>query len=148
MNQPHRFQPVHARHEDIEKQQVEIAGLEYRKSVAAIIGNDNTVPGPFQQQPDGRLNRAVIVNNQNFRQRLSLRSERGIMGNGRLQRSLNFRCRASPSRRAWFMDRIKCTLRSASCARLRADMDRNGACRFDSREILWDDLNSPKQVPP
>jgi hypothetical protein len=49
VNAPHRFQPVHARHEDIEKQEVELGGLEDREAVAAVTGGDNAVPGPFQQ---------------------------------------------------------------------------------------------------
>jgi hypothetical protein len=36
------------RHEDIEKQQVELAGFEDRKPFAAIAGDHNAVPGPFQ----------------------------------------------------------------------------------------------------
>jgi hypothetical protein len=69
MRQPHRFQPVHSRHEDIEKQQIEISGLEQCEPLAAIAGGNNAVAGPFQQQPDGRLDSAVIVHDQDFRQR-------------------------------------------------------------------------------
>jgi hypothetical protein len=64
MNEPHRFQPVHARHENIEQQQIEIAGLEDRQRLASIAGDDDAVPGPFQQKPDRRLDGDVIVDDQ------------------------------------------------------------------------------------
>ncbi len=41
----HRLQPVHAGHEDIEKQQVEPAGLEQRKPLAAIAGDGDVMTG-------------------------------------------------------------------------------------------------------
>jgi hypothetical protein len=66
MDQPHRFQPVHSRHEDIEKQQVEISGLERRQPFAAIAGDGNTVAGPFQQDPEGCLDGIVVVDDQDF----------------------------------------------------------------------------------
>ncbi len=67
MDQPHGFQAVHARHEDIEKQQIEsFTRLEYREPLAAIAGDDNAVAGPFQQNPDGRLHCNVIVHDQNL----------------------------------------------------------------------------------
>jgi hypothetical protein len=85
MNEPHRFQPVHSRHEDIEKQQVEIAGFEYRKPFTAIAGDDDIVAGPFQQDSDGRLDGTVIVHDQDFRQSQFLRFGRESKVNGRLQ---------------------------------------------------------------
>jgi len=48
------------------KHQIEILGLEQRETFAAIAGDDNGVPCPFQQQPDRRLNRRFIVHDQNF----------------------------------------------------------------------------------
>src|ERR1035437_151576 len=67
MNQPHRFQAIHARHEDIEKQQIEVSGFEYRQPFAAIAGADNAVACPLEQKSYGRLDGAVIVHDQNFR---------------------------------------------------------------------------------
>ena len=66
MDQPHGFQPVHSRHEDVEKQQVEIAGFEDRKPVAAVAGDDDAVAGPFQQHLDGCLDRDVVVDDQDL----------------------------------------------------------------------------------
>ena len=78
MNHPHGLEPVHSRHEDVEKQQIEIAGLEYREPLAAIAGGDDAVAGAFQQQPDGRLHRIVIVDDQDLRQVQVLRARAGI----------------------------------------------------------------------
>src|ERR1700689_606813 len=66
MNQPHGFDAIHSRHEDIEKQQVEFSGLEYLKPLAAVGGDDDAVSGAFQQKPDGRLHGAVVVDDQDF----------------------------------------------------------------------------------
>ena len=65
MNQPHRFQAVHSRHEDIEKQQIEIPGFEDRQPYAAIAGDDHAVAGSFEQKSYGRLDGDVIVHDQN-----------------------------------------------------------------------------------
>jgi hypothetical protein len=71
MNQPHGFQPVHARHEDIEEQEVELPGLEQRQPLAAIAGNVNAVTCPFQQNPDGRLHGDIIIDDQDLCQSIS-----------------------------------------------------------------------------
>ena len=67
MNQPHRFQAIHSRHEDIEKQQIEVSGFEYRQPFAAVAGADNAVACPFEQKSYSRLDGAVVVHDQNFR---------------------------------------------------------------------------------
>ena len=77
-NQPHGFQAVHSRHEDIEKQQIEISGLENRQPFAAIAGDDDAVAGPFQQKPDGRLHCTIVVHDQDLCQGRLLRFESGI----------------------------------------------------------------------
>lgn len=54
-DQPHGLEPVHARHEDIEEQQVEILALELIQSAAAVIGGKDLMPGALQQQADDGL---------------------------------------------------------------------------------------------
>ena len=68
-NHPHGLESIHSRHEDIEKQQIEIAGLAQGKSLAAVAGRDHDVAGAFQQQADGHLNRHVVIHDQYFRHR-------------------------------------------------------------------------------
>jgi hypothetical protein len=68
VNELHRLQPIHSRHEDIENQQVEISGFEHRKPLAAVAGDDNGVTGPLQHDPAGRLHGKVVVQDQDVRQ--------------------------------------------------------------------------------
>lgn len=65
-DQPHGLKPVHAGHENIEKQQVKIAAFELIQRAPPVAGGDNPMPGPFQQQPDGGLDRSVIVGDEYF----------------------------------------------------------------------------------
>ena len=67
-NHPHRLKPVHARHEDVEEQQVESSDFELIDPLPAAAGDDDLVSGPLQQEPDGNLNGLVIVHDQDFRQ--------------------------------------------------------------------------------
>ena len=67
-DQPHGLEPVHARHEDIEEQQVEILALELIQSAAAVIGGKDLMPGALQQQADDGLHRGIVVDDQDFRQ--------------------------------------------------------------------------------
>ena len=62
VNQPHGLEPVHARHENIEEQEVEASLLECRKPFAAVTGDDHAVPGALQQEPDRHLHRSIVVN--------------------------------------------------------------------------------------
>ena len=81
MNEPHRFQPVHSRHEDIEKQQIEFSGFEDCQPFAAIAGDGNAVAGSFEQKFDGGLDGAVVIHNQYFCQsRLSANLMMSILG--------------------------------------------------------------------
>ena len=64
MNHPHGLEPVHSRHEDVEKQQVEIAGFEQREPFAAVAGGDHAVACAFEQQADGGLNRRIVIHDQ------------------------------------------------------------------------------------
>jgi hypothetical protein len=66
MDVAHGLQPIHARHEDIQAQEIEIAGFELGKSLAAIAGDVNTMASPFQQQPNCQLNGCIIVHYQNL----------------------------------------------------------------------------------
>ena len=74
------FQPVHSRHEDIEKQQVEIAGFEGRQPLTAVAGGDHAVAGPFQQNPDGGLDGAIVVHDQDLRHSLDSRKQGSMFG--------------------------------------------------------------------
>jgi hypothetical protein len=58
MNEPHHFQPVHSRHEDIKNQENELFSFEDREPLAAVAGKENNVACPFQQKPDRRLHGA------------------------------------------------------------------------------------------
>jgi hypothetical protein len=60
----HRLQPVHAGHEDVEKQEVELAGLEQCKSLVAVAGDGDVMTGPLQKQPDGDLHGRVVIHDQ------------------------------------------------------------------------------------
>src|SRR5258708_6814295 len=95
MHQPHRFETLHSPHEKVEKQQVEIAGFELRQSVAAIAGRDDAVPGAFEQQADGQLYGAVVVDYQDLCQLSLLPALNHVIG--RLQVSLNLPSRATSS---------------------------------------------------
>jgi hypothetical protein len=66
MDVAHGLQPIHARHEDIQAQEIEIAGFELGKSLAAVGGDVNTMASPFQQEPNCQLNGWVIVHYQNL----------------------------------------------------------------------------------
>src|SRR6266568_3360092 len=66
MDVAHGLQPIHARHEDIQAQEIEIAGFELCKSFAAIAGDVNTMASPFQQEPNCQLNGRIIVHYQNL----------------------------------------------------------------------------------
>lgn len=67
-HQPHRLEPVHAGHENIEEQQVEVAAKQLIEAAAAVAGGDHLMADPLQQQPHGGLNRRVVINDENFRQ--------------------------------------------------------------------------------
>ena len=64
MHQPHRLEPIHARHENVEKQQVEIAGLEQGDALSSVAGGDHAVAGPLQQKADGGLDRCIVIHDQ------------------------------------------------------------------------------------
>ena len=78
MNEPHHFQSVHSRHEDIKNQEIELFSFEDREPLAAIAGKENNVARPFQQKPDRRLHGAFIIDDQDFRQSYLRPFEAGI----------------------------------------------------------------------
>jgi hypothetical protein len=59
MDQPHGFQAVHARHEDIEKQQIEFTRLEYPSPLRPSPAFDNAVAARSTKS-DGRLHCNVV----------------------------------------------------------------------------------------
>src|SRR5437016_397007 len=66
MDVAHGLQPIHARHEDIQAQEIEIAGFELGKPFAAVAGDVDTVASPFQQEPICQLDGWIIVHYQNL----------------------------------------------------------------------------------
>ena len=78
MNHPHGLEPVHSRHEDIEKQQVEIAGFELREALAAVAGGDHAMASAFEQQANGGLDRRIVIHDQYSCQNTPLRARAGI----------------------------------------------------------------------
>jgi hypothetical protein len=77
--------------------------------VAAIAGADNAVACPFQQKPDRRLHRTVIVHDQDFCHGPRPWSESAINAYAGLHGSLDLRSRASASRRCRLADMGKAT---------------------------------------
>ncbi len=75
MHPPHGFDAVHARHENIEKQQIEVAGLEHRQPLAAVVGHYRAMTGALEQKPDSRLDRSVVVHDQDFSHASFFRTE-------------------------------------------------------------------------
>jgi hypothetical protein len=65
MNEIHRLKTVHCGHENIDDQQIERTGPEQVETLAPVVGYDNIVGLTFEQQPDGRQNRVIIINNKN-----------------------------------------------------------------------------------
>ncbi len=70
---PHGLEPVHARHEDVEEQEIEIAGLAQREPLASVAGGDHAMAGAFQQQAHGSLNGSIVIHDQNSCQSQVLR---------------------------------------------------------------------------
>ena len=78
MDVAHGLQPIHARHEDIQAQQIEVAVFELGQSLAAIAGDIDAMPSAFQQEPNCQLNSWIIVHYQNFgHENLSTGAESG-----------------------------------------------------------------------
>jgi hypothetical protein len=76
MDVAHSLQPIHARHEDIQAQQVEIARFELGKSLAAIAGDVNTMASAFQQESNCQLNGWIVIHYQNLgHETLSIEAE-------------------------------------------------------------------------
>jgi hypothetical protein len=61
-HQPQRFKSVHARHEDVEEQQVERFCIDQVEAATAVIGGNDGVAGALQEEPQRRLHRMVVVN--------------------------------------------------------------------------------------
>jgi len=78
MDVAHGFQPIHARHEDIQAQKIEFVGFELGQSLAAVAGNLNAMASPLQQELNCQLNSWIIVNYQNLgHENLSTGAESG-----------------------------------------------------------------------
>ena len=65
MDVAHGLQTIHARHEDIQAQQIELASLELGDPLAAVAGDVNAVARPFQHKPNCQLNGRIIVHYHN-----------------------------------------------------------------------------------
>ena len=91
MDMTHGLQPIHAGHEDVEAQQIEVAVFELGQSLAAIAGDVDTMASTFQQKPNCQLNSWIVVNYQYFgHENLSTEAESGPTGS----------CKESPNLRA------------------------------------------------
>ena len=66
MHLPHGLEPIHARHENVEQQQVEIAGFELGDALSSVCRRDHAVVGPLQQEPDSGLNSRIVIYDQYF----------------------------------------------------------------------------------
>lgn len=66
MDVAHGLKPIHAGHEDIQTQQIEVAVFELGQSLEAIAGDVNTMASAFQQKPNCQLNGWIIINYQNL----------------------------------------------------------------------------------
>jgi len=64
----HGLKSIHSRHEDIQENQIEIAGLAQLHAFSSIVGGDYAMPGALEEQADGHLDRRIVIHNQNFSQ--------------------------------------------------------------------------------
>src|SRR5579883_828603 len=72
MNELHRFETVHSRHEDVDDEEVEASRLEQLKAAPAGFDCFDRMCCAFQQHLDGRQNRTVVVDDENARHGVSL----------------------------------------------------------------------------
>jgi hypothetical protein len=95
-----RFESVHARHEDVEEQEIEGLGAYKVDAATTVTGGNYVVTGSFEQEPQRRLNRIVVVNNEDPSQG---RRSAVIDVNGKLNRypssALSCNCFAGTVRR-------------------------------------------------
>ena len=64
----HRLEPVHAGHENVEEQQVELARLEQSERLVAVAGHCDVMTGPLQKQPDRELYGRIVIHDQDVGQ--------------------------------------------------------------------------------
>ena len=96
MDVAHGLQPIHAWHEDIEAQQIEVAVFELGQPFAAIAGDVDTMASALQQKPNCQLDGWIIVHYQNFgHENLSTGAESGPTAS--CKGLLNLRATASDS---------------------------------------------------
>ena len=82
-NKSQCLEPVHARHEDVENQEIERFGVEPIKTATAVAGGNDVVARSFEKEPQCHPNSIVVVNNENSCQG---RRSVGNHVNGRLNR--------------------------------------------------------------
>jgi hypothetical protein len=106
MDVAHGLQPIHARHEDIKAQQIEVAVFELGQSLAAVAGDVDTMAGALQQKPNCQLNGWIIINYQNFgHENLSTGTESGPTAS--CKGLLNLQATASDSEAALCLFRLE-----------------------------------------
>jgi hypothetical protein len=110
-NKSQRFEAVHARHEDVENQEIERFGVEQIETATAVTGGNNIVTGSLEKEPQRHPNSIVVVNNKNSCQG---RRSAGNQVNGRLNRYPS----STVVQEFWRFHR----LRAKRYARWRADM--------------------------
>jgi hypothetical protein len=110
-NKSQRFEAVHARHEDVENQEIERFGVEQIETATAVTGGNNIVTGSLEKEPQRHPNSIVVVNNKNSCQG---RRSAGNHVNGRLNRYPS----SAVVQEFWRFHR----LRAKRYARWRADM--------------------------
>ena len=64
-NKSQCLEPVHARHEDVENQEIERFGAESIETATAIAGGNDVVTGSFEKEPQCHPDSIVVVNNEN-----------------------------------------------------------------------------------
>jgi hypothetical protein len=65
MNELHRLQTVHRRHEDIDNEQIEGTGSEQVETLAAVVGYDDFMGVTREQYFDCRKNCVIIIDDEN-----------------------------------------------------------------------------------
>ena len=82
-NKSQCFEAVHARHEDVENQEIERFGVEQIETATAVTGGNDIVTSSLEKEPQRHPNSIVVVNNKNSCQG---RRSAGNHVNGRLNR--------------------------------------------------------------
>ena len=67
MHEPHGLETIHARHEHIDDEQMELSGLKQSQTGLTVIDSLNGMRGALKQQFDSAQNRSIIINDENAR---------------------------------------------------------------------------------